>query len=71
MTPERFHEAIKTVGLTKESAHSFLRVDNRVIKRWWSGQYDIPHSVELLLEMMVALGLTAERVNKITRIDDG
>ena len=33
----------------------FLGVDNRVINRWWSGQ-DIPRSVELLLELMIALG---------------
>ena len=55
LTPERFHEAIKTIGLTKELAHLFLGVDNRVINRWWSGQ-DIPRSVELLLELMIALG---------------
>ena len=61
LTPERFHRAIETIGLTKESARSFLGVDNRAINRWWSGQ-DIPRSVELLLELMIALGLTAERV---------
>ena len=33
----------------------FLGVDNRMINRWWSGQ-DIPRSVELLLELMIALG---------------
>jgi hypothetical protein len=70
LAPERFHEAIETIGLTKESAHSFLGVDNRMINRWWSGQYDIPHSVELLLELMIALGLKAERVEKLTRIAD-
>ena len=67
LSGERFYEAIKTIGLTKESAHMFLGVDNRVINRWWSGQ-DIPRSVELLLELMIALGLSAERVNKLTRI---
>ena len=69
LTGDRFHEAINTIGLTKESAHMFLGVDNRVINRWWSGQ-DIPRSVELLLELMIALGLSAERVDKLTRIAD-
>ena len=63
LTGDRFHEAINTIGLTKESAHMFLGVDNRVINRWWSGQ-DIPRSVELLLELMIALGLSAERVRQ-------
>ena len=69
LTGDRFHEAIKTIGLTKDSAHLFLGVDNRVINRWWSG-HDIPRSVELLLELMIALGLSAERVDKLTRIAD-
>jgi hypothetical protein len=47
-----------------------LAVHNRVINGWWSGQYDIPHSIELLLELMIALGLKAERVDKLTRIAD-
>jgi hypothetical protein len=70
MTPKRFNEAIEIVGLTKESAHLFFGVDDRLARRWLSGEFVIPRTVELLVELMVSHDLTAERVEQITRIDD-
>jgi hypothetical protein len=70
MTPKRFNDAIEIVGLTKESAHLFFGVDDRLARRWLSGEFVIPRTVELLVELMVSHDLTAERVEQITRIDD-
>jgi hypothetical protein len=69
MTPKRFKEAIEIVGLTKESAHLFFGVNDKLVGRWMSGELVIPRTVELLVELMVSYDLTAERVEQITRID--
>jgi hypothetical protein len=70
LTPDRFREAIETVGLTKESAHLFFGVNDGLVRQWMSGELVIPRTVELLVELMVSHDLTAERVEQITRIDD-
>jgi hypothetical protein len=70
MTPERFREAIETVGLTPLSAHLFFGVNDRLVRRWMSGEYDIPRTVELLLELMLSFGITAERIEQITGNDN-
>jgi hypothetical protein len=70
LTPERFKEAIETVGLTPLSAHLFFGVNDRLVRRWLSGEYDIPRAVEVLIELMIALGVTAEQVEQITGNDN-
>jgi hypothetical protein len=70
VTPERFKEAIETVGLTPLSAHLFFGVNDRLVRRWLSGEYDIPRAVELLLELMLSLGMTAEEVGQIAGNDN-
>jgi hypothetical protein len=65
MTPERFRETIEAIGLTKTSAHLFFGVNDRLVRRWMSGEYEIPRAVELLVELMITVGITAEQVEQI------
>jgi hypothetical protein len=70
MTPDRFRLLLDDLGLNQQSpdqrlgrrrgtrsATEFLGVDERRLRRWASGKLPIPHTVELLLEIMVAYGI--------------
>ena len=54
-----YRTAIAEVGLTPTSAARFFRVNERLARRWASGDLPIPYSVELSLNLMIRLKLTA------------
>ena len=59
MTKDDYRAAIAAIGLTPTSAARFFRVNERLARRWASGELPIPYSVELSLRLMIQLELTA------------
>ena len=49
MTPDAFRAELTRLGLSQVQAARFLSVDPRTLRRWASGEIEIPGSVALLL----------------------
>ncbi len=54
MTPDELHEAHRTLGLSAASAARLFEVsDGRTVRRWWSGERDIPGPVLVLTRALI------------------
>jgi len=62
MTPKRYSETIEKLGLTQVAAGHFLGISDRQSRRYIAGDREIPRDIELLLDLMVRLKLTAADV---------
>jgi DNA-binding transcriptional regulator YiaG len=49
MTPTEFRAALDRLGLTQMGAGRVLGVDGRTVRRWASGESDVPEPVRRLL----------------------
>ena len=49
MTPQEFREARHRLGLSQAKLATALGVNVRTVKRWESGDVDIPRTVELAM----------------------
>lgn len=67
VTPQRYRDLIAEFGLSQVDAATFLRVDERTSRRWASGEVDIPASVILLFEVMLAKKMTTGEVQRMMR----
>ncbi|MET4483154.1 MULTISPECIES: hypothetical protein [unclassified Bradyrhizobium] len=65
MTPERYGEVIKKLGLSQVKAAEFLDYDPRTSRRWISGDLAIPKAVAMLLELMVKTKSEVDKVEKL------
>lgn len=52
MTPARFHEALASLRWTQRGLAAILECDDRLVRRWASGEADIPASVAAWLETL-------------------
>lgn len=64
MTPERYAEAIKKLGLSQVGAAEFLGYDPRTSRRWVSGDLPVPKVVGMLLELTVKTKSKPQQVEK-------
>lgn len=62
MSAEELRAALHNLSLSQNAAARFLEVDARRVRRWASGDEEIPAAVAYLLRVMVRLGLTASYV---------
>ncbi len=62
MTSDDFRSELTRLGLTQNRAGAFLKVDERTVRRWASGERDIPEAVAMLLPK-----LTPEECRKLLR----
>jgi plasmid maintenance system antidote protein VapI len=49
MTPDQLRTELTRLGLTQAGAARFLKVDERTIRRWATGDKEVPEAVALLL----------------------
>lgn len=54
MTPDRYREILELLDITQVGAGKFFGVDERTSRRWARGKLEIPDSVAMLLELMIA-----------------
>lgn len=66
MSLEEYRESIQALGMTFTGAGRFFRVDERTVRRWATGELSIPFAVSLLLRLMLAKGLSPEKVLEAT-----
>jgi hypothetical protein len=62
MTPTRYAEVIKKLGLSQVGAAEFLGYDPRTSRRWVRGDLPVPKVVAMLLELMVKTRSKPEKV---------
>jgi hypothetical protein len=62
MTPTQYATAIKALGLSQRGAAKVLGVDERTSRKWIAGDSRIPHSVALLLRLMIAKHIKPESI---------
>ena len=54
MTADELHEAHRKLGLSANgAAQLFMVSDGRTVRRWWSGERDIPGPVAVLTQALV------------------
>ena len=54
MTPDELHKAHRKLGLSAASAACLFEVsDGRTVRRWWSGERDIPGPVMVLTRALI------------------
>jgi DNA-binding transcriptional regulator YiaG len=59
MTSEQFNAALETIELTQQRFASIIRVNDRTVRRWASGEAEVPTAVAMLLNLMLATGCIA------------
>lgn len=68
MTPSQLRTALDELGLSQEAAGRFLGHGNgRQVRRWLSGQYDVPKPVAMLLALMIKTGAAVDDVDTVIR----
>lgn len=54
MKPDELQKAHRKLGLSANGAAKFFRVaDGRTVRRWWSGERDIPGPVIVLTDALL------------------
>lgn len=54
MTPDELHEAHRKLGLSAAATARLFGVsDGRTVRRWWSGERDIPGPVAVLTRALI------------------
>lgn len=49
MTPDALRSELSRLGLSQRAGAAHLRVNEKTMRRWISGEIPIPHAVALLL----------------------
>jgi DNA-binding transcriptional regulator YiaG len=52
MTPDEFKSKLASLGLTQTGASRILRVDDRSVRRWVSGERPVPGFAIAFLELL-------------------
>lgn len=54
MTPQELHDAHNRLGLSAAGAARLFQVSGgRTVRRWWSGESDIPGPVDVLTQALI------------------
>lgn len=70
MTPDELRDTLKRLGLTQTGAARILRVEDRSVRRWISGERPIPGFAIAFLDLLEAVPAALKRV-KGARSPDG
>jgi hypothetical protein len=62
MNGDELKVTLKRLGLSQVGAARFLGHDGSTVRRWIAGKFPIPHTVEMLLRVMVRYRLTPDSV---------
>jgi hypothetical protein len=65
MTGAEYRDALARLGLSQVGAARFLGIDDRTSRRWALGEVSIPVSVHILLELMIRVRLSPDRVEEL------
>lgn len=65
MTPDQFRASLKRLSLTQNAFAGFLGRGDRTVRRWASGDLDIPVEIALLLALMERYSLTTGKLEKM------
>jgi DNA-binding transcriptional regulator YiaG len=60
MTVKQFNAALESAGLTQQGFAATIRVNERTVRRWASGEAVVPTPIAMLLNLMLKTGSTAE-----------
>jgi ribosome-binding protein aMBF1 (putative translation factor) len=55
MTPDRFRECLQSLQWSQRFFAGFIRKDDRLVRRWASGDAPIPEEVATILERITFL----------------
>lgn len=64
MTGADFRATIALLGLSQLGAARLLGVDGRTVRRWISGERDVPEPAARFLRYMIRAGVTPDEVMK-------
>ena len=67
MTPAQYRTAIDRLGLSQVRAAEFLGISIRTSHGYARGEYPVPHSVSILLNLMIEHGISPEEAAKSKR----
>lgn len=65
MTSDRFRYLLDRLSLTQAGAAKLFRAGERTVRRWASGDQDIPRAVQIALALMVKYKVTPEKAEKL------
>lgn len=60
MTGEQFDKAIAKLGFSQSSFSRTIRVNDRTVRSWVSGEYAVPTVVAMLVNLMMQTEATVE-----------
>jgi len=69
MTGEQYKKAIDHLGMSQAGSGRFFGVHDDTPRKWISGRYPVPSTVEMLLLVMIHYSLTPENVMAIVHQD--
>jgi hypothetical protein len=70
VTSDRFREYLDQFGLSQHGAARFFGVDERVARRWATGDLDIPRSVEMTFMLMDEYGLDVDDMESLMKDEE-
>jgi len=65
MTPDRFRELLDRLGLSQLAAAKLFHAGDRTVRRWASGDQDIPRAVQIALALMVKFKVPPAKAEKL------
>lgn len=65
MTSDRFRDLLSRLSLTQAGAAKLLQSGERTVRRWASGDQDIPRAVQIALALMVKHRVTPKQAEKL------
>ena len=65
MTSDRFRDLLSRLGLTQAGAAKLFKAGERTVRRWASGDQDIPRAVQIALVLMVKFEVTPEKAERL------
>lgn len=69
MTPEQYRDALQMLGISQPEAGKVFGFNDRASRRYAAGQ-EIPWSLEMLLNLMIAKHITVDDIEEIPEDDE-
>lgn len=70
MTAEEYRDAIEALGMGPLEAARLFQINSRTSRRFSSGEYPVSWEIELLLNIMVAKGISIDEIVDATECGD-
>jgi plasmid maintenance system antidote protein VapI len=65
MTGEQLDKSLPKIGFNQSSFSRALKVQDRTVRRWISGENEVPPTVALLVNLMLATDHTADDLKPV------